>query len=181
MTLTGPPTVDQFAQAWSRAIARTSHTSMSRRALRAHLRGLGSARCWTPSPRRGSIRRAPHEVGAALVAAHFTEVTALQRTVTVLGEQLGNSPGRQRAADGRGGRLDCWLRAGVAGPHPGRTGTNQRVGVCRPGRRRAGAVEQRGPVRGGVRRVGDRYRRRRHRRQDPGSEPFPLRNARVQR
>ena len=37
-------------------------------------------------------------MGAALVAAHFTEVAALQRTVTVLGEQLGSCPGA-------GGRL----------------------------------------------------------------------------
>jgi len=53
----------------------------------------------------------PTEVGAALVAAHFTEVAALQRTVNVLGEQLGNCPG---AGGGRLMQVVGALSAGYA-------------------------------------------------------------------
>jgi hypothetical protein len=35
--LSGLPTADQLARAWTRAIARTSHVPMSRRGLRAYL------------------------------------------------------------------------------------------------------------------------------------------------
>ena len=105
MVLTGLPTADQLAVAWAGAIARTSHTSMSRRALHA------TWWCW-PAPLLDAVAAekfdptGPAGVGAALVAAHFTEVAALQRTVTVLGEQLGNCPGAG------GGRLHrrWWAR-----------------------------------------------------------------------
>jgi diguanylate cyclase (GGDEF)-like protein/PAS domain S-box-containing protein len=90
--LTGLPTADQLALAWTRAVARTSHTSMSRRALHAHLQVLaGTLLAAIAAEKFDSSASA--EVGAALVAAHFTEVAALHRTVTMLGEQLGNSPG----------------------------------------------------------------------------------------
>ena len=85
---TSPPTADQFAQAWSRAIARTSHTSMSRNALRAHLRVLAGTLLDAVAAEKFDPT-GPAEVGAALVAAHFTEVAALAQTVTVFGDQLG--------------------------------------------------------------------------------------------
>jgi len=37
---TALPTAEQLALAWTRAVARTSHTSLSRRALHAHLQIL---------------------------------------------------------------------------------------------------------------------------------------------
>ena len=56
------------------------------------------ARCWTAVTAEKFDPAGPAEVGSALVAAHFTEVAALQRTVTVLGEQLGGCPGTPAAA-----------------------------------------------------------------------------------
>jgi diguanylate cyclase (GGDEF)-like protein/PAS domain S-box-containing protein len=90
--LTGLPTADQLALAWTRAVARTSHTSMSRRALHAHLQVLAGTLLDAFAAEKFDSS-ASAEVGAALVAAHFTEVAALHRTVTMLGEQLGNCPG----------------------------------------------------------------------------------------
>ena len=92
MGLTGLPTADQLALAWTRAVARTSHTSMSRRALHAHLQVLAGTLLDAVAAEKFDSS-ASAEVGAALVAAHFTEVAALHRTVTMLGEQLGNCPG----------------------------------------------------------------------------------------
>ena len=108
MVLTGLPTADQLAVAWTRAIARTSHTSMSRRAMHAHLVVLAGTLLDTVAAEKFDPT-GPAGVGAALVAAHFTEVAALQRTVTVLGEQLGNCPGTG------GGRLLDLVGALTAG------------------------------------------------------------------
>jgi len=84
VVLTGLPTADQLAGAWTRAIARTSHTSMSRRAMHAHLVVLAGTLLDAVAAEKFDPT-GPAGVGAALVAAHFTEVAALQRTVTVLG------------------------------------------------------------------------------------------------
>jgi len=90
---TALPTAEQLALAWTRAVARTSHTSLSRRALHAHLQILAGTLLDAVAAENFDSS-GPAEVGAALVAAHFTEVAALQRTVTVLGEQLGTAPAR---------------------------------------------------------------------------------------
>jgi PAS domain S-box-containing protein len=87
VAVTGLPTTDQLAGAWTRAIAKTSHVSMSRRALHAHLLVL-AGRLLDAVAAEKFDPTGPAGVGAALVAAHFTEVAALQRTVTVLGDQL---------------------------------------------------------------------------------------------
>ena len=108
VVLTGLPTPDQLAGAWTRAIARTSHTAMSRRALHAHLLVLAGTLLDAVTAEKFDPT-GPAEVGSALVAAHFTEVAALQRTVTVLGEQLENCPGAG------GGRLTAVLAALTAG------------------------------------------------------------------
>ena len=81
---------------------------MSRRALHAHLLVLAGTLLDAVTAEKYDPA-GPAEVGSALVAAHFTEVAALQRTVTVLGEQLGGCPGTG------GGRLTAVLAALTAG------------------------------------------------------------------
>jgi len=108
VVLTGLPNPDQLAVAWTRAVAKTSHTSMSRRALRAHLLVLAGTLLDAVAAEKFDPT-GPAGVGAALVAAHFTEVAALQRTVTALGQQLGNCPGAG------GGRLMDVVGALAAG------------------------------------------------------------------
>jgi diguanylate cyclase (GGDEF)-like protein/PAS domain S-box-containing protein len=81
---------------------------MSRHALHAYLLVLaGSLLDAVAAEKFDSSASA--DVGAALVAAHFTEVAALQRTVTVLGEQLGSCSGA------RAGRLMDVVGALTAG------------------------------------------------------------------
>ena len=108
MILAGLPTPDQVAAAWTRAIARTSYTSMSRHTLRAHLQVLAGTLLDAVAADKFDPTD-PYDVGVALVAAHFTQVAALQQTVIVLGEQLGNCPGAG------GGRLTEMLGALTAG------------------------------------------------------------------
>ena len=70
---------------------------MSRRALHAHLVVLAGTLLDAVAAEKFDPT-GPAGVGAALVDAHFTEVDALQRTVTVLGEQLGGYRRRPAAA-----------------------------------------------------------------------------------
>jgi diguanylate cyclase (GGDEF)-like protein/PAS domain S-box-containing protein len=82
-----PPTADQVAAAWGKAIAGTSYTSMSRRALRAYLVVLADVLLRATDADRvdpGELTK----VGGALVDAHFTDVATLHKSLTVLNEQL---------------------------------------------------------------------------------------------
>ena len=98
MLIAGLPTPKQLASVWTSAIAQTSHTSMSRRAMQAHLLVLAGTVLDAVAAERFDAT-GPAEVGAALVAAHFTEVTALHRTLAMLREQLADSAGAARVAD----------------------------------------------------------------------------------
>jgi diguanylate cyclase (GGDEF)-like protein/PAS domain S-box-containing protein len=81
-------TAEQLAHQWARAIAWTSFVSMTTLELAAHLVGPASSLidALTADEPDG---RVAHEIGGALVAAHFTQPTSLDRTLVVLSEQLG--------------------------------------------------------------------------------------------
>jgi diguanylate cyclase (GGDEF)-like protein/PAS domain S-box-containing protein len=81
------PGRDRFARAWAEAITGTSYVPLSVAEVEEHLRGLTDllthalfSEPFAPAPSA--------QVGAALVAAHFTGTDALGRTVAVLGEGL---------------------------------------------------------------------------------------------
>jgi diguanylate cyclase (GGDEF)-like protein/PAS domain S-box-containing protein len=81
------PAAEPLARRWRAAVARTSLVSMSQPALLDVLLGLAEevlAAVAAPvvDPDRGAA------VGARLVQAHLVEVTALQSTLTVLGDEL---------------------------------------------------------------------------------------------
>lgn len=76
-----------FAEAWANAVIGTSYVPMTRGELTTYLRGLTDslADALLGEP----FATAPaHEVGRALVEAHFTNTETLERTITFLGEQL---------------------------------------------------------------------------------------------
>ncbi|MER7006633.1 EAL domain-containing protein [Dactylosporangium sp. NPDC000555] len=82
---------ERLARAWSLAIAGTSYVSMNGVEVQDFLTSLATrlihaltAEVFDPADVR--------EIGSTLVAAHFTEPTTLERTLTVLAEQFGNAP-----------------------------------------------------------------------------------------
>ncbi|MEV1288620.1 EAL domain-containing protein [Micromonospora sp. NPDC049679] len=81
------PRDDELARSWARAIARTSYVSMSREELVTHLE-QPARRLIAALAADDYDPRVPTEVGAGLVAAHFTHPSSLQRTLAVLGAQL---------------------------------------------------------------------------------------------
>jgi diguanylate cyclase (GGDEF)-like protein/PAS domain S-box-containing protein len=106
----GVPSVEQLARAWSRAITGTSFVTMSRADLRFYLEVL--ARDLVDALTADVFDRAvPDRVGRALVAAHFTEVGSVERTLALLGRELvGAATGPDGAA-----RLAAVLGAVAAG------------------------------------------------------------------
>ncbi|MCP2259348.1 PAS domain S-box-containing protein/diguanylate cyclase (GGDEF) domain-containing protein [Streptoalloteichus tenebrarius] len=83
----GPDVVGGLAAAWAEAVAGTSYVSMSRSEIEQHLAGLTRqlvtallAEPFDPTPAR--------QVGAAMVAAHFTGTETLNRTVALLATEL---------------------------------------------------------------------------------------------
>jgi diguanylate cyclase (GGDEF)-like protein/PAS domain S-box-containing protein len=79
--------VERLARAWSRAITGTSFVTMSRADLRFYLEVL--ARDLIDALTAEVFDRAvPDRVGRALVAAHFTEVGSVERTLALLGREL---------------------------------------------------------------------------------------------
>ncbi|MGH3564529.1 MAG: putative bifunctional diguanylate cyclase/phosphodiesterase [Pseudonocardia sp.] len=84
------PNADQLAQAWTLAVARTSFVPMTRGNLRAYLLVL-THDLLAAFAAEEFDRSVPYDVGAALVATHFTEVASLERTLAVLGEQLASA------------------------------------------------------------------------------------------
>ena len=103
----------EFAHAWTQAVIGTSYVSMTRDEIGQLLHGLSehllAALCDEPE-------RA-HEVGAAMVEAHFTGVETLRRTIEVIGRRLG--AGEQVT------RLQAALAAGYAEALQERTQTEQ--------------------------------------------------------
>jgi diguanylate cyclase (GGDEF)-like protein/PAS domain S-box-containing protein len=83
----GSLSVEALARAWSRAITGTSFVTMSRSDLRFYLEVL--ARDLIDALNADVFDRAvPDRVGRALVAAHFTEVGSVERTLALLGREL---------------------------------------------------------------------------------------------
>ena len=102
--------VERLARAWSRAITGTSFVTMSRTDLRFYLEVL--ARDLIDALGADAFDRSvPDRVGRALVAAHFTEVGSVERTLALLGREL---VGAARGPDGAG-RLAAVLGAVAAG------------------------------------------------------------------
>lgn len=85
-----PPGTDAetagFAAAWAAAVTDTSYVTLTVDELRDYLHEL-SAVLLDVAHGRAGIESA-HEVGAALVRSHFTEVDTLSATVRVIGTQL---------------------------------------------------------------------------------------------
>lgn len=81
----GGEDAERLAIAWRAAIARTTVTSINRRALRPLVESLAED-VLRAADRQDSSGM--FQAGARLVEAHFTEVETLQRTLAVLGEEL---------------------------------------------------------------------------------------------
>ena len=109
----GPPpgvSVESLARAWSRAITGTSFVPMSRADLRFYLEVLARDLIEALTAEVFD-RTVPDRVGRALVAAHFTEVGSVERTLALLGRELvGAATGPDGAA-----RLAAVLGAVAAG------------------------------------------------------------------
>ncbi|GAA4706608.1 GGDEF domain-containing protein [Phytohabitans rumicis] len=101
---------EQLAHHWARAIAWTSFVSMTTPELAVHLTGP-AGRFLDALTADEPDGRVAHEIGGALVAAHFTQPTSLDRTLVVLGEHLG--PYAEEL--GRGPRLGFLQGALAAG------------------------------------------------------------------
>jgi diguanylate cyclase (GGDEF)-like protein/PAS domain S-box-containing protein len=92
------PSAERIARAWARALAGTSYVSMTRKELLAYL--TGAAETLVAAVTADTFEPGPgFKVGIALVEAHFTQPTSLDRTLDTLTEQLGKAgkPVRARA------------------------------------------------------------------------------------
>jgi diguanylate cyclase (GGDEF)-like protein/PAS domain S-box-containing protein len=103
-------TAERLAQHWARAIAWTSFVSMTSGELAVHLTGPAT-RLLDALIAEKSDPQPAHEVGAGLVAAHFTQPASLDRTLVVLDEQLGE----YAESLGKGSRLGLLQGALAAG------------------------------------------------------------------
>jgi diguanylate cyclase (GGDEF)-like protein/PAS domain S-box-containing protein len=81
------PSAERVARSWSRAIARTSFVPMSRRELVTYLTAQAEHLIAALTADEVDLQPA-REVGASLVAAHFTQPASLARSLTVLAEQF---------------------------------------------------------------------------------------------
>jgi diguanylate cyclase (GGDEF)-like protein/PAS domain S-box-containing protein len=91
------PTAERLARAWARAVGQTGDLVMDPQELETYLAGpattlldLMRAKPFDPAPAR--------EAGAALVAAHLTQPESLDRTLAVLGTELGHCPAERLSA-----------------------------------------------------------------------------------
>ncbi|GAA4434782.1 putative bifunctional diguanylate cyclase/phosphodiesterase [Phytohabitans houttuyneae] len=103
-------TAERLAQHWARAIAWTSFVSMTSGELAVHLTGPAT-RLLDALIAEKSDPQPAHDVGAGLVAAHFTQPASLDRTLVVLDEQLGE----YAESIGKGSRLGLLQGALAAG------------------------------------------------------------------
>lgn len=102
---------EAFARQWADAIAGTSYVSMTREELVAHLAGLvdrmaAATRSAEPDPSVG------HQIGANLVASHFTSTDTLSKTLALIVDRL---PGLLGPAPPGVTRLAGDIAAGYAG------------------------------------------------------------------
>jgi diguanylate cyclase (GGDEF)-like protein/PAS domain S-box-containing protein len=102
-----PRAAERFARAWALAIAGTSYVSMGGREVQDFLTTLAARLIRVLTAERFEPPEA-HEVGATLVAAHFTQPETLERTLGVLADQFAHAP-QKRVAEIQGG-----LAAGYA-------------------------------------------------------------------
>ncbi|BCB87314.1 GGDEF domain-containing protein [Phytohabitans suffuscus] len=102
-------TAERLAQHWAHAIAWTSFVSMTTAELAADLAGP-AGRLLDALTADHTDARPAYEVGAGLVAAHFTQPASLDRTLVVLDEQLG----AYAESIGKGSRLGL-LQGALAG------------------------------------------------------------------
>ncbi|MGI9001537.1 MAG: putative bifunctional diguanylate cyclase/phosphodiesterase [Pseudonocardia sp.] len=84
------PGADHLARVWMQAVLHTSYVSMSRADLQAFLTEL-AAKLLDAFTTERFDRSVPHNVGTAMVTAHFTTATSLERSLMVLGEELGRA------------------------------------------------------------------------------------------
>ncbi len=125
----GLPGAGQLAEAWREAVLSTSWVAMSRTDVLEFLTALADDLLDAVTGERLS-RSAPRGVGAALVAAHFTEPISLELTLLALGREL------SRAADtnGQSARVAavlCAMASGYAEALQIRTRAEQeRIGVA---------------------------------------------------
>jgi diguanylate cyclase (GGDEF)-like protein/PAS domain S-box-containing protein len=103
-------TAERLAQHWARAIAWTSFVSMTTGELAVHLAGPATRLLDALMAEKADPRPA-QEIGAGLVAAHFTQPLSLDRTLVVLDEQLG----AYAESIGKGARLGLLQGALAAG------------------------------------------------------------------
>jgi len=101
------PNAERATRAWAKTIAGTSYVSMNRKELHSYLKGhvetlLAAISADTFEPTTGA------DIGAALVAAHFTQPLSLDRTLSTLSEQLGRGADPQ-CYKFRGGRIPVAL------------------------------------------------------------------------
>ena len=179
----GLPGAGQLADAWMDAVLGTSYVAMRRADLRDYLTDLADD-LFVAVTEWELDRSIPRGVGAAMVAAHFTD-TDLARAQPA-GAGPGAGPGGQHAGPGRpggrrAGRAGRRLRRGAAGHHPGRAGAHRGGRVRRQGQRGARPLDQRGPLPGRLRRCADRHLGDRHGRLHPGGQPGAVRAARLPR
>ncbi|MPZ89728.1 MAG: EAL domain-containing protein [Nitriliruptorales bacterium] len=82
-----PSGLDAFAEVWAGVVAETSYVQMDTGEIATHLRGLASslAHALFAEPFQAGPAQ---QVGAVLVATHFTGTDTLERTVALLGEGL---------------------------------------------------------------------------------------------
>jgi diguanylate cyclase (GGDEF)-like protein/PAS domain S-box-containing protein len=103
-------TAERLAQHWARAIAWTSFVSMTTGELAVHLAGPATRLLDALTAEKADPRPA-QEIGAGLVAAHFTQPASLDRTLVVLDEHLG----AYAESIGKGSRLGLLQGALAAG------------------------------------------------------------------
>jgi diguanylate cyclase (GGDEF)-like protein/PAS domain S-box-containing protein len=85
------PTPERLARAWAHAVSPTSYVATSQDELATHLIDL-AARLLMAARAEPFDPKPAQEVGKALVAAHFTQPEALDRSLSVLGTHLNGCP-----------------------------------------------------------------------------------------
>jgi diguanylate cyclase (GGDEF)-like protein/PAS domain S-box-containing protein len=84
-------TTTNLARRWADAISGTSYVPMNRRELREYLDDV-TARLSAAVRAADLVPEVIREIGASMVAAHFTAPASLERTLQVLGDEMSTSP-----------------------------------------------------------------------------------------
>ena len=125
----GLPGAGQLAEAWREAVLSTSWVAMSRTDVLEFLTALADDLLDAVTGERLS-RSTPRGVGAALVAAHFTEPISLELTLLALGRELSRAAGTN-GQSARVAAVLCAMASGYAEALQIRTRAEQeRIGVA---------------------------------------------------